>query len=274
MNSAARQRCTVLVCSCDGYSDLHRPFSRLWLKYWPDCPFDTVLLTETDPGADAEPCFSRVIACGKGMDWCAMLSYALKRIDTPRVILAMDDYLLSGRVDTRLVLKRLGQAERWNAANLRLLPNPPPGRSNTLPFDGDDSLFRYKPSTGYCIATQTGIWDKDFLADLAEGKGSAWEFERYGSFDRALATTGPLLAARKAEFPFVDAVHKGCWEPEGIAVCRANGIEPDFSRRPRPSARTRAVEAIKNLVFRIVPVTPLVRLQNSFGLGAKRVKMI
>ena len=56
--------CTILVCSCDKYADLLDPFAVLWQKYWPDCPFETVLVTETKP--DQELCFNRVVACGKG----------------------------------------------------------------------------------------------------------------------------------------------------------------------------------------------------------------
>ncbi len=41
--------CTVLVASCDKYADLLRPFDILWRKYWADCPFETVLVTETTP---------------------------------------------------------------------------------------------------------------------------------------------------------------------------------------------------------------------------------
>ena len=41
--------CTVVVAGCDKYADLLAPFSALWRKFWPDCPFETVLLTETVP---------------------------------------------------------------------------------------------------------------------------------------------------------------------------------------------------------------------------------
>lgn len=44
--------CTVLVASCDKYADLLHPFSILWKKYWPDCPFETVLVTESQPADD------------------------------------------------------------------------------------------------------------------------------------------------------------------------------------------------------------------------------
>ena len=73
--------CTVVVASCDKYADLIGPFAALWKKFWSDCQFETVLVTETAP-AETEA-FDRVIACGGGMNWCSRLVMALDRIATP-----------------------------------------------------------------------------------------------------------------------------------------------------------------------------------------------
>ena len=266
-----RRQCTVLVCSCDSYADLHAPFSALWRRHWPDCPFETVLLSETvaPPPAPAS-CFDRAILAGKGLDWCEMLVLALGRIDTPFVMLLMDDYFLDASVDTALVLRRLGDAAALGADNLRLIPNPAPreGRNATRSPEFPAGLARYRAPGAYCIATQTGFWRKDFLRSLARGKHSAWQFERCGSFDPAVRDARLFVAVRR-EFPFVDAVHKGCWERKGLAVCRAAGIAPDFSRRTLPSLRRRFVESLKSLVFAVFPASLIVRIQNRLDLGAK-----
>jgi hypothetical protein len=254
--------CTVLVCSCDRYADLLQPFSVLWRKFWPDCPFETVLVTETAPLAASSLCFDRVIACGPGGNWCSRLVQALDKIETPYVLMLCDDYYLEAPVDTARILERLVQAQAFDAVNLRLIPNPKP----SVPFR--DGLFEYRKQTAYCIATQAGIWSRDFLRGLADGKASIWEFERLGSFAVA-DEKRPLLVTPTREFPFVDAVHKGCWEKFGLAVCRANGIEPDLSVRGLPPFRTRFVEGLKALVFAIFPASLIVRIQNALGSGAK-----
>ena len=169
--------CTILVCSCDKYADLLEPFAVLWRKYWPDCPFETVLVTETKP--DQELCFSRVVACGKGGNWCSRLVEALETVETPYILMLCDDYFLASPVDTEDVLRRLGQAKDYDAANLRLIPNPVPGVRNSIPAEG--GLFEYRKNTAYCIATQAGIWNREFLLGLARGKSSIWEFERSNS---------------------------------------------------------------------------------------------
>ena len=259
--------CTILVCSCDKYADLLDPFAVLWRKYWPDCPFETVLVTETKP--EQELCFNRVVSCGKGGNWCDRLVQALETISTPYVIMLCDDYYLSSTVDTAGILRRLGHATSCDAANLRLLPKPAPSVRNSSPADG--GLFEYRKNMAYCIATQAGIWNRDFLLGLAHGKSSIWEFERYGSFEVG-DETRPLLVTPTKEFPFIDAVHKGHWEKFGVKCLADNNIDYDFSKRGLPPFKARLVEGFKALVFAIVPTSLIVRLQNALGIGAKERK--
>lgn len=255
---------TVLVNSCDRYSDLWDPFARLWQRYWPDCPFEVVLLTESPvelKGA-AQAVFSRVLPCGK-MSWAKRLSSVRVEITTPYVLMLCEDYLLESRVDTGKMLAYLKMMKVFNAANLRLIPNPPGGSKYK-----DTELLEYRKNTAYSIATQAGFWEKEFLFDLAAKVESIWEFERYGSFALE-GETRPLLHTRAKEFPFVDAVHKGYWEKFGKALVEREGIEFDFSHRGLPPFGVKLREGLKALVFSLVPTTPLVKFQNALGLGWK-----
>lgn len=252
--------CTVVVCSCDKYADLHAPFAALWSKYWPECPFETVLVTETAP--EKSFCFNRVVACGRGKPWCENLSIALETITTPYVLMLMDDYFLVSPVDTPLVLRRLSEAKKFDAASLRLNPVPP-GRK---PWP-DSDLLEMPKNVAYCVTCQTSIWNREFLLGLANRNKSAWEFERYGSF-MADNESRPLLVAPAKEFPFIDAVHKGYWEKFGLAVCLDNGVDLSGITRTLPPFKARFVESVKALIFRLVPTTLLVRFQNRFALGA------
>ena len=256
---------TVLVASCDKYADLLVPFSALWRKFWPDCPFETVLVTESNPLDGSQLCFDRVIACGAGGNWCSRLVQALGQLATQYVLLLCDDYFLESPVDTALFRKRLAQARDFDAANLRLIPNPKPSQ----PYG--EGLYEYRKQTAYCIATQAGIWNREFLLGLAKGKASIWEFERYGSF-AVEQEHRPLLVTPTKEFPFVDAVHKGYWESFGIEVCKQNGVPIDFAARGRPPFSVRLREGLKDLIFAVFPWTLIVRIQNFFDVGMKEQK--
>ena len=243
MNS---EDCTVLVVSCDGYADVVPPFEALWRKFWPDCPFTTVLLTETLPAEDGV--FDRVVRTGPCLSWSRRVEQGLAQIATPYVLLLCNDYYLCSRVDTAQILARLEQAKRLGAANLRLNPNPRPSQV----FDPGLRLLAYRKNTAYCISTQAGFWDRSFLLGLLAKTDSAWEFERRGSYLLA-DEPRPLLATMEKEFPFLDAVHKGCWDREGVALCESNGIKLDFDARKLPSAGVRLKEWIKAVVFRLSP---------------------
>ena len=254
--------CTVLVCSCDKYADLLSPFSLLWHKFWPDCPFPVAIVSETSP-REGGLCFDRVIPTGPGLNWSQMLVRALEEISTPYVLMLMNDYFLNGPVDTERFLMRLGQAKGFDAANLRLNPNP----RGMAPWR-DSDLMEMPKDVAYCVTCQAGIWNREFLLGLARRNKSAWEFERYGSF-MVGGEKRPLLVTPTKEFPFVDAVHKGYWEKFGLAVCRENGVAVDTAARTLPPFKVRMVEGLKAFIFRVVPTTLLVKVQNRFALGAK-----
>lgn len=258
--------CTVLVASCDRYADILVYFETLFARYWPACPFETVLVTETARGVDGSGVFAREVACGPGGNWAGRLVAALETVTTPYVLMLCDDYLLDRPVDTARLLVRLGQAKRYNAANLRLIPNPRPNGPRI--DEADPPLASYRKNTAYSIATQSGFWARDFLLRLAREATSIWDFERLGSFSCG-DETRPLLVTPDKEFPFVDAVHKGCWEPFGVKTLEANGLKPDFAVRGLPGLKTRLVEGLKGFVFHLVPLDWLVRAQNALGLGAK-----
>ena len=258
--------CTVIVAGCDRYADLLAPFSALWRKFWPGCPYRVVLVTETPP-AETDLCFDEVLAMGGGHSWGWRLSRALGRITTPRVILLCDDYYLCAPVDTARIAARVRQSIDLDALNLRLIPNP----ATAVPRTDDPTLGAYRKNTAYCIATQAGIWDRAFLADLAGRTESIWEFERQGSYSFEEDGGRPILCTLAKEFPFVDAVHKGYWERFGLQVCQENGVPVDLARRGRPPLRVAFREWAKGVVFRMCPGL-IVRVQNRLGLGWKELK--
>ena len=151
--------CTVLVASCDAYADVVGPFATLKQKYWPDCPFETVLVTETAPAAPL-PGIDRVLACGSGGTWCSRLVKALDALETPYVLMLCEDYYLEAPVDTALILRRLEQAKAYEALNLRLIPNP----ETKIPYrDGLGNTERTRPTASpprreSGIAASSGAW--------------------------------------------------------------------------------------------------------------------
>ena len=240
--------CTVLVTSCDAYRDVEGPFLALFRRYWPDCPFELVVSGETG----AEKGFDRVVLSGRGKTWSQMLVEALDAVATPYVLMLMNDYFLSSPVDTPRLLGLLDEAKSRDALNYRLCPDPP----------------RAVKNTAYAVSCKAGFWNRLFLRELAAKTRSAWEFERYGSYMFDESDPRPLLVTERLEFPFLDVVHKGYWEPFGLELLEREGISPDLSARGAAPAAVRIKEAVKNAVFRLSPEL-VTRVQNVFNLGKK-----
>lgn len=235
--------CTVLVTSCDAYRDVEAPFLTLFRKYWPDCPFELVIVSETG----AAEGYDRTILMGRSPEWRTRTVGALERITTPYVLFLCNDYFLDAKVDTAKILSFVEEAKAKDALNYRLCPDPP----------------RAVKNTAYSVSCKAGIWNREFMLSLARRYASAWEFERRGSFDFDLSDPRPLLVTERLEFPFLDVVHKGCWEPWAVDFLRREGLEIDFTRRGLPSLSVRFKEWLKGVVFRLNPEL-VTRIQNRF----------
>ena len=266
--------CTVLVTSCDAYRDVEEPFVKLFRKYWPDCPFELAVNGETG----AAEGFDRVLLSGRGKTWSQMLVEALDQIAAPYVILLMNDYYLASRVETARMLSWLGVARSADALNLRLCPDPPGETPFDLPADlvqsqtandgdrrsaGALRLFASAKNKAYAVSCKAGIWNRRFLRDLAARTRSAWEFERRGSYMFDESDPRPLLVTETQEFPFLDVVHKGYWEPWAVDFLRREGLDVARSARGLPPWRVRAKEWLKKAVFNLNPDL-VTRIQNTF----------
>jgi len=159
----------------------------------------------------------------------------------------MNDYCLESPVDTGLILRRLAEAKEKDALNYRLCPDPPRAIKNTA----------------YSISCKAGIWNRQFLRDLAAKTKSAWEFERYGSFMFDETDPRPILVTKLLEFPFLDVIHKGYWEPWAVEFVQREKLDVDFSKRGLPPLKVRLKEWLKGVVFRLNPDL-VTRLQNRF----------
>ena len=215
---------SVIVMSCDKYADLWSPFAENFKKYWPTCPYPVYLVSETQ--VSNSEIFSETILCGKGKEWTERLEIAINQVNSDFTILLCEDYLLCDFVDSAKINELLVFAKNNNVGNLRMIPNPKPGRH----LDINLNFSVYEKGSQYRVATQAGIWQRGYLKKLIIVKSSIWGFERLGSeFSNSLDEQ--VLCTTNHFFPFIDAIHKGHWETNAIALCERNGIQIDFSRR-------------------------------------------
>ncbi|MBI5251475.1 MAG: hypothetical protein HY912_18455 [Desulfomonile tiedjei] len=213
----------VLVISCDKYADMWNPFFQLFWKRWPDCPYPVFLGTNYKTFE-----FNGVtsIPVGEDRTWAQNLHLMLDVIDSPRIIMFLEDFLMTRDVNTDAIRNMVKVAEQYDLGCLRLHPLPPPTRQ-LREFPGIGVIQR---GDDWRVSTQTAIWDVKLLRSLAWPGLTAWEFETIGSLvsDTMQHT---FWSVYEPVIDYRNGVVLGQWVPEGLEVCREAGVEVDLSSR-------------------------------------------
>ena len=220
-----RRRLSILIYSCWKNADMWEIFSTLFERYWTDCDYERVLVTDCYHYSDDKRLFDRVI-CVDG-SWYEMITTALHEVKSDYVMLMMDDYLLCDHVDSKTLEHIMDDADRYNAANIRFINSDIHLEKKS--FEQDSAYDIYTPGKAYSITTQIGVWNSEVLLEYMRPEWSAWDFERKGSLEIS-DEKHPLLGTKSFQFPYVEGVRKGKWMKQGIDICEKNGIFPDFSK--------------------------------------------
>lgn len=222
-------RLSIIIYSCWKNRDMWEIFSQLFRKYWNDCPYQVILVTDMYREMDRQYVFTQIVQSDD--TWAKMIKEAIKQARTPYVSLWMDDYLLCDYVQNEDIEKQLKRAIKYNAANMRLTESPICHGH----WRKHENIGYYKRGTAYSLATQIGIWDSSFLNRTIEDEWSAWDFERIASLKKdrdSLKGKQPILVALDYEFPYEEGVRKGKWMQQGAKLCKRNGIKIDAKVRP------------------------------------------
>lgn len=247
-------RLSILVYSCHKNKDMWQIFNTLFKKYWSDCGFRLLLLTDKNDAEYSEG-FDDVVELDS--TWYNMLMVGIEKAGTPYVSLWMDDYLLSDYVKNSDIDYYLDKAEKYNVANIRFHES---SMIKSSPYSEDDELTIYEPGTAYSFTTQVGIWSAAFLKNVIKEEWSPWDFERVGSVE-VKDYKHPLLGTKKYSFPYVEGVRRGKWLPDGAALCEANGVKVDYSVRPKVNMYEKMVMWLKSFILSLNP-TLVQKIQN------------
>lgn len=240
-----RQRCAVLVVSCDAYSDLWQPFFSLYHRFWQECPCDTYLLTNY-----AQPDFEDVkpLAIGEDVSWSDNVLAAIDALPHDYVLLFLEDLLLHSPVRADEVQSLMIWAIENDCNYLRFNPSTPPDK----PYD--DRIGIVSPGTLYRASVVLSLFKKDVLRTLLVKGENAWQFETFATirsdvFDKFYSTYYDY-------FPVLNTVIKGVWEYGAYHAIRRLGIEPSLERRRLMNLKERTVwqgKLLRSRLFRFVP---------------------
>lgn len=251
---------TILVTSCDKYSDLWQPFIKLFRKFWPDCPYKVVLISETVTCND----FDQTVLCGTGRTSTETICIALQQLTTPYVLLLCDDYFLIDYVNTENIKKILCDIEKYHSGCIKMLGDNTVLQSKILqtkPVNIENGEYiEYPKGSPYRLSFQSSIWNRTFLYELMSRAENIWDFERKISYDK-ISYTMPIYGTRKRTFPYIEVVHKGKWEHLALQICNYNDIPIDLTKRGVLSSWDQLKRYIRGWILEINP-NMIIKLQN------------
>ena len=217
----------IIVSSCDAFFDAWRPFTVLFRKFWPDCPFKIFLIINQ---LRIRSSLLQPIAVGPDRGWSLNLQLALTQITHLYVLYIQEDYFLTAPVDRAQMAEDFAQVLAVNADSLcfRARSQPDPGfqplndRFGVVPLNSDGRT-----------RCQVTLWKRSALQSILRRGETAWNFEARGSPRTQEMQILSYLQRANTPIPYLmSAISRGLWMPEAIELCREHGVVIDPFVRP------------------------------------------
>lgn len=224
---------TMLVLSCDAYSDLWDDFFNLKEIFWPDCPYKWYVVTESK---DYQRKNVDVIKCGKELNWAGRFRKAVQSVGSPLVSVFLEDYFINATIDNErirefvdfMLEKHVDFLDLGNVFKHKI-------KAKNKKYYAEHLVIIDK-HLRYGLDTAAAIWNKEYLLQkLGEGDYSAWKFEADRCAEAATEEgyNGLILADDRISFNVseIPVVVQGKFYPPVIEDFRKRGYKIDTSRR-------------------------------------------
>ena len=166
---------SILVVGYDGYIDVWKHFFSLMNKYWPNRP-KTFLAT-----SEEKPEFEKVtvVAAGKNTEWSKRAQAGLAQINTPYVILMLEDFFISDYVNDDYVKDCLRMVKNDQIKFYQILVQLIKQTwEKGKPYKENRHIHIIPSDKKYGLNLQAAIWETDFLRQkIGDGNYNAWLFE-------------------------------------------------------------------------------------------------
>lgn len=227
---------TIVVNTCDDYSDVLEIFFKAFEKWWPNCPYPIVINTESNQYVPSFP--ARVHTSQSNVntdDWGARLLSTLIDIESEFVLMVYDDFILEENVDSDQIQKAILLLESQDRAAVTYLIN------TSLPLMTDDSESVFVPikdRVEYRLNSAPGIWRRQVLIDYTSPGDNPWAWEVFGTY-RTWGdglTYYSISSSQRDIFPYNyskgGAIYRGKWVKQVVDKAIINyPLSIDWSKR-------------------------------------------
>ena len=195
---------SLIIFSCEAFSDLWDGQIKLLEQNWPDRNMDTYIVT--DSPSDKSYLEVKIISGGTEKEWTERASYALNQIESDYIFVTLDDYFLIKKVDNKSISDLVSMMEKEGIDYIRLFKQPTKARGKS--FDGYKGIYHIDTSRDYAVNLYAGIWKKSFLASTLASPKNVWMYEVSLAL-RAREYGANCAVSLRNEFQILDVVRKG-----------------------------------------------------------------
>lgn len=201
-----KDRLSLVVHSCNKFSDLWDAHFYLLNKNWAERNIDTFLVTDKE--TDRSFPNVKVVSAGEGAELSERTLTALQHIKTEYILITLDDYFPIYKIDSIEVEDIVREMDKHNLDYVRIFKRP----ASKEKIAGTRNLYRIdlnrKKDSNYQVNLYVGIWRKSFIEKTIKEPLNAWEYEL--SLSKIAREVGANCAMTKGnEFKTLDVVRKG-----------------------------------------------------------------
>lgn len=238
---------SIVVNTCDSYSDCWEPFFKLFSEFWKDCKGKIFLNTEykdySFPDLDITPtkvCEKRKFPKEKRMPWSLCLKDAIMQTNSDIVLYMQEDYFLKSPVQNQLVEEFVQFMEEHPEVKCIHVLNWQGYGTEDSPYKGFKQIPVGHP---YRMSCQAALWRKEELLEILADNESGWDTEKFAS--RRSSRLGHIYLAVDPTWIIEDCyevipyiytgIEGGKWDRRNIykmeCLFKKYGIKIDFQER-------------------------------------------
>jgi hypothetical protein len=270
---------SILINSTDSYEDCWNPFFKLFDFYWPNVSNSVYLNTEEKrfeyPNLEVKCTQIGYKKNNKRYTWSESLILALNQIETPLVLLILDDLFIDKPVDfSKIDLIAKNMIEN-NHAVVYLTD-----QSTSGPFSEKQALlWKLDQKASYRVSALIALWNIEKLKKYIRKHENPWQFEIFGT-KRAQLINDSFYSVniekyKREGMPIIShcnptGITRGMWNKEAVIdLFEKHNLKMDFSKRGFYQSKSRTLrEKIQNNLNYNLQIT---RLKSIYDL--QKLKM-
>lgn len=244
---------SIVISSCDLYSDCWKPMSLSLKENWRDCMFPIYLISNYKDSGDNR---IKAIKVGEHRGWGSNTKKALEVIDTDYVLLLQEDYFLNAPMTDDVLLKHVAYCEKNDIDYLRL-GAPFYDKNRT---DNDD--YCVSPADKpFSMCLQPAIWKRQTLAQLTFDGWTGWDYERrihkYIKNNNLVVKSMVIHSSKEISQGYTmvhgTAIRRGIWTEGGIEFLERHGFYEEVKGRKREGKLLSKLNDVQSDSLLIIP---------------------